>query len=259
MTTIFEPPGLRPGDIAGTPWPVPGPTTMRVLSWNLHNMLGDVLAIHRVIAGARPDVVCLQEANRWLGSRHLIASMARATGLFFVVGGRRSAGTALLVSARTRVAEPQAVPLSTTARRWEPDVEALWPRPQGVVRARVGLTAGPMLRVVSAHNPWQPEMEGKHLDAITTWPDGTPAQVIGGDFNRDPGSPSWDRLTRDVRDPGPDTYLTFPSDRADHRIDAVLVDPTYPVSRYGWPSSATEGDVCRATDHRPVCADLELG
>lgn len=239
-------------------WPRAEATTLRVMSWNVRDLLGEPRRIHRVIEGAQADVVCLQEANRWGMSRNLLASLARQTGMYFLAGGRRSAGLAMLVSLRTDVDEAEAIPLSRAPQSWSRDPSRLIPRPRGVARARVGLPGTPTISVVNVHLPLLPTEREKHWDHLRLWPDGSSAQVIAGDFNDEPGDPTWTALTRDASDPAPGSYPTFPSHDARRRLDAVLVTPDLGVTRYGWPSGATEEDVYKGSDHRPVCADIEL-
>jgi endonuclease/exonuclease/phosphatase family metal-dependent hydrolase len=38
----------------------------------------------------------------------------------------------------------------------------------------------------------------------------------------------------------------------------VLVDPRLEVLSYGWPSGVSEDDVRRASDHRPVLAEIRV-
>lgn len=254
----YAPPGKEPVGTPGEVWPKPDPTTLRVMTWNLADMLGEPARIHRVIRSAGADVVCLQETNRWGLSRNLVANLARRSGMYYVVGGRRSAGLALLVSLRTQLEQAEAIPLSKAPQSWSLDPNKLVPRPRGLARARVGLPGTQKVSVVSCHLPLLPSEREKHWDHLRIWPDGTPTQVIAGDFNDTPGDPTWTAMSRDTRDPDPGGYPTYPADNAHRRLDAVLVEPEIPVVRYGWPSGATEEDVYKGTDHRPICADIAL-
>ena len=53
---------------------------MRLVSWNIRDLTGDVQAVQAVLRLVAPDVVCLQEAPRRPGSALRIAALARATG-----------------------------------------------------------------------------------------------------------------------------------------------------------------------------------
>ena len=63
--------------------PRPPSDVLRVLTWNVRDLLGDSSAVARVITAAAADVVCLQEAPRIVFSRNQLAGLARRCGLFF--------------------------------------------------------------------------------------------------------------------------------------------------------------------------------
>jgi len=65
-------------------------TGLRVLTWNVHDLLGDPIAVAAVLRSAAPDVVALQEAPRLVRSRPKLAALARSANLLFVTGGRES-------------------------------------------------------------------------------------------------------------------------------------------------------------------------
>src|SRR5512144_553009 len=89
---------------------------MRLLSWNVRDLLGDPLAVHRVIRSAEPDVVCLQEAPRRPGAAVRLWLLGRGTGLRCVAGGRRSGGTAVFVAPHVRVDWARAFRLPVAGR-----------------------------------------------------------------------------------------------------------------------------------------------
>ena len=60
-------------------------------------MRDDRAALARVIRGANPDLVCVQEAPRFLRWRSTCAALARTSGLV-VVGGGRVGGANLIMS-----------------------------------------------------------------------------------------------------------------------------------------------------------------
>lgn len=240
------------------PAPLPGPTTLRVLTWNIRDLLGEPLRVRRALRSAHADVVCLQEGPRFAGSRIRLAAFADACGLHLVSGGRSSAGVAMLVSPRTTVDEASAVPLPVRRRGISRSLKTLTPRPRGVVRARVGLPGTVTVGLSSIHLPTDAELRDLHIPQVLTWPDGRALDVVGGDINDVPGSPTWKQLTRDLVDHGAGSHPTFPAHAPTRRIDAVLVDPRLGVTRYGWPTGMTEEDVYKGSDHRPVCADIDL-
>jgi endonuclease/exonuclease/phosphatase family metal-dependent hydrolase len=214
-------------------------------------MLGDPLAVHRVLRHVQPDVACLQEAPRRLRSRGRIASLARHSGMLFACGGWASAGTALLTSVRAEAHAAEAVRLPAAGARHHP---------RGFAAARVAVPGRPPVQVGSIHLGLDDQERVAHAERIRDdlQAAGLPL-VIGGDLNERPGGPSWRVLGDVVRDPGAGTAdLTFSAERPRYRIDVVLVDPRLEVLSYGWPSGVSEDDVRRASDHRPVLAEIRV-
>lgn len=224
--------------------------SLRLLTWNVRDMLGDPLAAHRVLRAAAADVVLLQEAPRLALSRGRIAAIARHSGLLFVCGGHASAGTALLVSLRTEVRRSRAVRLPVSGRLT---------RPRGYVATEIGLPGTGSVLVAGIHLGLTPEERADHVGRIVAdvKASNLPA-VVAGDLNETPGGPSW-RALRDIAvDPEPDAPPTYSARRPRRRIDAVLASPHLPVSDYGWPDGVSERDVVLASDHRPVAATIQL-
>lgn len=223
---------------------------LRVLSWNIRDLLGDPLAVHRVLRQARPDVVCLQEAPRLLLTRNQLANLARRSGVLYVTGGRASAGTALLASLRADVRGACAVRLPVQGRLT---------RPRGWAYAQVALPATAPVVVGSIHLGLSVEERATHVSRITAClhDAGLPA-LVAGDLNERPGGPSWQSLSAVVADPAPDAAATFPAKRPRSRIDAVLVSPRLEVLEYGFPPDVDRDDVRRASDHVPVLARVRL-
>ena len=62
--------------------------TLRVLSYNVRSLRDDADAVASVIRSCEPDVVCIQEAPRFLRWRSKCAALARTSGMFVVTGGR---------------------------------------------------------------------------------------------------------------------------------------------------------------------------
>jgi endonuclease/exonuclease/phosphatase family metal-dependent hydrolase len=224
------------------------PRSIRVLTWNVHDLLGDPLAVVAVLRSAAADVVCLQEAPRLVRTRPRIAALARKAGLLFVTGGRESAGTALLCSMRAVVTAEAAVRLPTTGRLT---------RPRGLAHARIGLPGTAPLHVASVHLGLSPEERARHAALVVELltPSGG-AVVVAGDVNETPGGPSWAALAAVAADPAPGAPPTFPARSPDRRLDAVLAGPAVTVREYGeW--RPDEALVRRASDHYPVLAVLD--
>jgi endonuclease/exonuclease/phosphatase family metal-dependent hydrolase len=236
---------------------VEGAEALRLLTWNVHDLLGDPLVVARVIASAGADVVCLQEAPRWPLSRWRLACLARSAGLLYVGGGRSAAGCALLVSMRVEVT-------GEWARRLP--VSGWLTRPRGWVLARVRLPGSPSLLVACVHLGLTPAERARHvgliLDAMEAEVRPGDGIVVAGDLNETPGSPSWTALERLVADPSPEAGPTFPVRAPNRRLDAVLAGPpSSPVAVQLVPDDAWSpepADLLLASDHRPVLAELRL-
>ncbi|HEX5535115.1 MAG TPA: endonuclease/exonuclease/phosphatase family protein [Actinomycetales bacterium] len=223
---------------------------LRVLTWNVRDMLGDPLAVHRVLRDADADVACLQEAYRYPRSRPRLAALARQSGMLFACGGRVSAGTAVLTSYRADVSRVAAEPLP---------VRGLLTRPRGWAGVVAGLPGTKRAAVLSIHLGLDAGERADHVRRVlgVVERSGAPA-VAAGDLNEPPGGPSWQALQERLRDPGISSGPTFSAANPRRRIDAVLVDPAVEVVSYGWPAGVREEDVKAASDHRPVMAELRL-
>lgn len=230
-----------------------GPSSLRLLTWNVRDLLGDQAAVTRVIRSAAADLVCLQEGPRRLGSRWRLAALARSCGLLYLAGGRDSAGTALLSSLRTRVDDARGLRLPVRNGAWHLEVPP--PRPRGAVLATVRLPGGLDVALACVHLGLQPAQRLDHarrlhrLLAAT----GLPA-MVAGDLNEPPDGPSWRVFADLATDPWPASAPTFPTWRPDRRIDAVLVGPGVSAVAADW--SPSPDDVRKGSDHLPVLAEV---
>lgn len=217
--------------------------TLRVLSYNVRSLRDDPDAVVEVIRGARPDVVCIQEAPRFLRWRSRCAWLARRSGLLVITGGRGAGAT--LVMCRLGV-----------DTRWTRDV--LLSETPGLHRrglAVAGLAVrGQRLVLASTHLGLREDERVRHAGEILTVLRGCDAPVVlAGDINEQPGSPAWTLLSRGLRDCGPADAATFPASAPDRRIDTVFGDPAYAVVS----AQVLDGrDVTRASDHRPVLVEF---
>jgi endonuclease/exonuclease/phosphatase family metal-dependent hydrolase len=245
---------------------------LRLLSWNVWKLLGDPLAVHRVIRAAEPDLVCLQEgpARWWSGPQ--LAALARSTGLRVLAGGRSGAGNVLLGSPRLAVT-------AATAVRFRPADR--WIQRRGAALATVALPGEPPIRVAGVHLSLNPAERLAHLaDLIARLQASGLPMVVAGDLNEPPGGPSWQALAAIVTDPtdpadpsgahprhgahivqknpaGATLFPapTYPARNPRRRIDAVLTSPGIEVLDYGrWTPSPR--DAALASDHIPVLAQL---
>lgn len=86
--------------------------------------------------------------------------------------------------------------------------------------------------------------------------------VLAGDLNEQPGEPAWQRLGADLLDAYPRAPVgdgrTYPARAPRRRIDAIFVSESIRV-RAVWVPDQPTVDLCGASDHRPVVADLADG
>ncbi len=76
-----------------------------MLSYNVRSLRDDAQAVSTVIRSCNPDVVCIQEAPRFLRWRSKCAALARESGLVVVTGGRPAGAMLLLAALQVRVLE----------------------------------------------------------------------------------------------------------------------------------------------------------
>jgi endonuclease/exonuclease/phosphatase family metal-dependent hydrolase len=224
-------------------------TTVRLLSYNVRSLRDDAQAVSTVIRALEPDVVCIQEAPRFLRWRSKCAALARESGLYVVTGGRTAGAMLLLASLRVRVLSAEDVELSKKRglhqRGLAIGVLEIDGARFGAASMHLDLDAGERLRHVG-------EVVG-HLDRLLL------PVVVAGDVNEEPDQPAWRALAARYQD----GFTVAPSGQGDtysakrpvKRIDGVFADPRITVVSCGVPDVAgTEA----ASDHRPVLAVLEV-
>lgn len=246
-----------PADLPASGVEPDGSAVVRILSYNIRSMRDDTAALVRVIRACAPDVVCVQEAPRFLRWRKSAARLARATDLVYVTGGATTAGPMILAAMRAAVERTE---------------DVLLPRTPGLHRrgfATAVLRFGDRARlgVLSCHlSLYARERYGqaglllRQLDTL-----GAPVSVAAGDVNDRPGGRTFDRLAQNLRDcwaaaPWGGEH-TFAPDHPYQRIDAVFVTEGVRVLGCGVPSGlagVTDGDLRAATDHLPVLAALRI-
>ncbi|WP_245930324.1 endonuclease/exonuclease/phosphatase family protein [Allonocardiopsis opalescens] len=225
-----------------------------MLGYNVRSLRDDPVAVARVVRAAAPDVVCLQEAPRFLGWRWRRARLARRCGLGLVPGAR-AGGLALLVRH------------AYTVRHVEHHL--LSPDP-GLHRRALALAVldGPPGRLVAActHLDLRAEPRLRHVHEVLARLAAARRRyrapvVLAADVNEPPGGPAWSVLAGALTDtaacvPGA-AGPTFPSAAPRARIDAVFADPRLAVRAAGVPDGpALAADYPSASDHRPVMAVL---
>ncbi len=225
------------------------PDRLRVASYNTRDFLDDAPLAARVVRAIDPDVLCLQEVPRRLLARRRLARFARGCGLRTTGSHRGSGGTTILVSARVRLLDAAHHRLPV---RW-PD------RTRGFARVRVRLAGGTCLTVACVHLSLRPAERAEHVRTLLAELAGAEPLVVAGDLNEGPGGTAWRRLVEEggLRQVAPDGP-TYPAATPRHTLDVVLASPGVAV-RSRREVLLPEAVWARASDHRPVWADLEVG
>jgi endonuclease/exonuclease/phosphatase family metal-dependent hydrolase len=231
-------------------------TTVRLVGYNVRSMRDDPEAIARILRGLRPDILCVQEAprfGRWRRGRNLLASGA---GLAPVVG-ERAAGLELCTGPHVMVLHRE---------------HHLLAREPGLHRRGLALAVleigGARLIAASVHLDLASAPRLRHVEELVARLERVHAEfrapvVVAGDVNEEPGGAAWGLLAGHFRDAyaaAPHGQaMTFSSSRPRRRIDGVFAGPGIEVVRCGVPDDPELlADYPRATDHRPVLAELRL-
>lgn len=227
-------------------------TVLRVLTYNVRSLRDDVDAVARVIRSARADVVCVQEAPRFLRWRTKCAALARRSDLVVVGGGGNAAGNLLLCQVGVEVEHTAEVLLSP--------VTGLHRRGAAVAVCRL---RGRRFAVVGTHLDLDSAARARHaaelLDRLPAA--GVPADlplVVAADVNEDESGSAWSLLAARLPEAGAVVGCaepTFPAHGPRARIDAVFADPRIAVRAC---TVLDSPDVHLASDHRPVLVELEL-
>lgn len=222
---------------------------LRVMTYNIwqggrrRDLLG------QVVRAAAPDVLLVNETPKTpLLWRARCLRLAEEWGLEYVVGGRPAGSNAIMVGEGVAVEDATALVLPQPLLRPRRGIAAAQLRlqglPVGVVSCHLSLHASSRLEEVRRVVEVAARLHGP--------------VVVGGDLNERPQGPCWRVLRlRGYDDPGSDGWPTFPATAPVKRIDAVLVRGEAHVQHHGDPGVATVLQ-SRASDHRPVLAELDL-
>ncbi|MFI6812638.1 endonuclease/exonuclease/phosphatase family protein [Nonomuraea sp. NPDC050328] len=225
---------------------------MRIGTYNIRGMSDDVPALVRVIHAMAPDILCVQEAPRFLWWRRRRAELGELTGLR-IAAGRRLGGLAVYVRPGVRVLHEETHVLKIFLPR----------EIRGLALAVVELD-GVRLAVASIHLDLVPAQRLYHATEIVTLVERAAARfgaipVVCGDINEKEHEPTWRYLAARFADcyplaPSGDGH-TFTARNPASRIDAIFAGPGLTVRSCGG-VAATREDLAAATDHLPVVAEL---
>ena len=222
-------------------------TDIRVLSYNIRALRDDADAASAVMRACAPDVVCVQEAPRFLRWRSKRAAVARKAGLV-VATADRPAGLMILVSMRTQVV--------STSFRLLSKSPSLHQRAVCAASVRIGGTA---LTVASVHLSLDGDERQRHLPELwSALPTEHASLVVAGDVNEGPDGPVWQKLATTLRDAwaaaGTGAGHTFSAQSPHKRIDGVFVGSAFEIVECRAVDDVP--GVTIASDHLPVLAVL---
>ena len=248
------------------------PEEIRVLTYNIHHGEGvdgkfDLPRIARVIKGASPHLVALQEVDQGTqraGGVDQPAELARLTGMEVVFGRNidyDGGGYGTAVLSRLPIRSHESVKLRSFYEN-----TASHPEQRGVQIVEVGREEGPALLFLCTHlDSRQPDTERMASAATINQLAATHAgklTILAGDLNATPESRVMAEFAKNWKLAGAKLsaandskpLLTFPSHKPDRWIDYVLVRP-----REQWEVVEVRVlDERVASDHRPLLAVLRL-
>lgn len=222
-------------------------TEIRVLSYNIRALRDDADAVSAVMRSCAPDIVCVQEAPRFLRWRSKRAAIARKAGLV-VATADRPAGLLILVSMRTQVV--------STSFRLLSRSPSLHQRAIASAAVRVG---GVRLDVASVHLSLDADERSRHLPELwSALPPDHSSLVVAGDVNEGPDGPVWRELSTALRDAwavaGAGTGDTYSARSPHKRIDGIFAGNGFEVVECRAVDDVP--GVAEASDHLPVLAVL---
>ncbi|MFB9717090.1 endonuclease/exonuclease/phosphatase family protein [Planobispora longispora] len=217
-------------------------------------MRDDIAALGRVTAALRADVLCVQEAPRFLCWRRKRRRLAALGGLR-VAAGRRRGGVAVLTGPRVRLLHGEGHLLKPFFRL-ERRAIAIAVVEAGGVRVAVGSIHLDLDEAARLHHTGEAmTLLRQSADRFGALP------VLAGDINERPGGPSWQGICEGLIDCYPlapqGNGFTFPARGPSLRIDAIFAAEGLRVVSCGTAEAAPE-DLAAATDHLPVVAELAV-
>ncbi|HVE64093.1 MAG TPA: endonuclease/exonuclease/phosphatase family protein [Mycobacteriales bacterium] len=221
---------------------------MRVVSWNLRSLRDSRVNVVAVVRELAPDVLCLQEAPRFVFPTRQAKRLAADCGLAVATAGFPVGGLAVLIRPDIRVVAGLRIPLPWKVGRHR----------RGAALAMLEV-AGSRVVFGSFHLGLYADERAHHatvlLDRVAAL--STPV-VLAGDVNESDDGPAWRALAASYVDAwgyaGTGDGRTFSTRRPRRRIDAVFVDRRLTVT--SCQVIATDA-VAGASDHRPLLAVVD--
>lgn len=239
----------------------PAPWELRILSWNLWELRGDLAAMIETVQDLQPDVLLVQEAPRFVLPTARLGWLARRIDRRVLLGGGGGRGLAILATdeVAAQVIRRGAHPVEQTVS----DLNSTYPR--GVAAVRLSVPGGGAVVVASTHLALQEDNRLRHAEHLAALVRGAGAPVvIGGDLNETADGAArrfLGPLLRDPVDPTEPAGHTFPAASPSRRIDAVLATEEIRVrdARAVHSTRRVEEDrLSGASDHLPTLLDISL-
>jgi len=254
--------------------PVPTPPertlperTLRAVSYNIAAGHGNLDAITDAIRALQADVVALQEVDVFWSERSARQDQASLLGEqlgmqvrfapIYTVPASEPSVPARMFGVALLSRHPMISFVNRPLTRWSTLDPSLPPAPlPGLLDATIRVH-GLDVRVLTAHLDYRtdPTVRTQQVaELMTALTASSMPTLLLGDLNASADAPElaplFTRLT-DVWERCTTCGFTYPADAPTRRIDHVLVSPSIRVTRAWVPET-------RASDHRPVAADLDL-
>jgi endonuclease/exonuclease/phosphatase family metal-dependent hydrolase len=241
--------------------------SLRVMSYNIRSGNGDLDATAAVIRAVAPDIVALQEVDVHWATRSDFADQAAALAQRLGLAMRfariyqlaptadtmppREFGVALL--SRYPIVGFRNDSLTRLSTQEQNPIPAHMP---GLLDATLDIN-GTEVRALNTHLDYRADPRVRELQVaeILNYLGGSSIPtIVFGDLNAEPTArellPLFQRL-HDSWTSGSDSGFTYPADQPSKRIDYILITTHFRVRSAGVVAT-------RASDHRPVVADLIL-
>ena len=231
----------------------PEPLSVKVMTYNIHHAAGedgviDIQRIADVIVDAGPDLVSLQEVDRFVertARADQPKELEELTGMYMAFGfaiNYQGGDFGNVILSKYPLKDVTMHPLPG-----EPGED------RTLMEASILLPGhSTPINFLATHLDTYTEPRTESIPLILDVLSGTDDQlyILAGDLNDAPGSPVMDSLSQRFISAAPPNLFTFPSSNPDRQIDHILYTPTE-----GWSVTAAEViDEPVASDHAPLVA-----